>query len=48
MKYYVDYLTSDGDLNHVWVDAFDKADAEEKARREYWDIDQIIDVRKAK
>ena len=48
MKYYIDYLTSDGDLNHIWVDATSKDNAEEVARQEYQDIDQIIDVRKAK
>ena len=48
MKYYIDYLTSDGDLNHISIDATSKDNAEELARQEYWDIDQIIDVRKAK
>jgi type II secretory pathway component PulF len=48
MKFYIDYMTSDGDLTHVWVDAQNKEDAEQQARSEYWDIDQIIDVRKAK
>lgn len=44
MKFYIDYLDSDGDLCHVWVDAFDKNEAEEIAKREYWDIDSIINV----
>lgn len=48
MKYCIDYLTSDGDLTHVWVNAANAEDAEEQARHEYWDIDQIINVRKAK
>lgn len=46
-KYYVDYTDRSGDLCHIWVEASSKSDAESEARQEYWDIDEIISVRKA-
>lgn len=45
-KWYVDYETKDGDLCHVWVVAFTKEEAEEKALDEYHDIDEIISISK--
>lgn len=48
MKYYVDYLDEHGDLCHVWVNASDEYDAEMQVKNEYWDVDSIISVRKAK
>lgn len=46
MRYYVDYMDKEGDLSHVWVNADSKQDAEAKAKREYWDIDEIISIHK--
>ena len=46
MKYYVDYIDKEGDLCHVWVDADSKEDAEYQAKREYWNIDEIISIHK--
>lgn len=48
MKYYIDYMDNCGDLNHVWVNADSESEAECKVRREYWDIDRVIDVRRAR
>ena len=45
-KYYIDYIDKSGDLCHVWVMASSKDDAKQQARREYWDIGKIIQVRK--
>lgn len=47
MKYYVDYLDKEKDLCHVWVEASSESEARSEAKREYWDIDEIISVRKA-
>ena len=47
MKFYVDYLDKSGDLCHVWVIADSKSDAINVARQEYWDICDIVSVRKA-
>ena len=43
-KFFVDYLDKGGDYCHVWVEANSKDDAIYQAKREYWDIDQIVDV----
>ena len=45
-KYYIDYMSKEGDLCHVWVNASSKQDAESQAKREYWDIDEIISIHK--
>ena len=45
-KYYIDYMDKEGDLSHVWVNADSKQDAEAKAKREYWNIDEIISIHK--
>jgi hypothetical protein len=44
MKFYVDYLDESGDYCHVWVDADSMDDAINQAKREYWDIDTIVNV----
>jgi Uri superfamily endonuclease len=46
MKWYIDYLDSEGDLNHIWVEALCKEEAEQVALSEYWNIDTIIDIHK--
>lgn len=46
MKFYVDYEDKEGDLCHVWVNASSKQDAEAHAKREYWDIENIISIHK--
>lgn len=43
-KFFVDYLDKGGDYCHVWVEANSKDDAIYQAKREYWDIEQIVDV----
>ncbi len=47
MKYYIDYTDKSGDLCHVWVYAQSESEAEYKVRSEYWDIREIIQIRKA-
>jgi len=46
MKFYVDYEDKEGDLCHVWVNASSKQEAETQAKREYWDIENIISIHK--
>lgn len=46
MKFYVDYEDKEGDLCHVWVNASSKQEAEGQAKREYWDIENIISIHK--
>lgn len=47
MVYYVDYISSsDDDICHVWTEASSKEDAIRNVKDEYWDIKEIVDVRK--
>ena len=43
-KYIIRYNSSDGDTTSVWVYASSKEDAIREAKREYWDIDEIVSV----
>ena len=43
-RYYIDYYTKEGDYCHIWVYARSKEDAEEEARHEWWDIDEIVEI----
>jgi cytidylate kinase len=43
-KFYVDYIDTNDDLCHIWVEANSKEEAIREAKREYWDIKNIIDV----
>ena len=45
-RWYIDYEDKSGDLCHIWVEAYDEQDAIENAKHEYWDIVNIISVRK--
>lgn len=47
MKYYVDYMTKDGDYCKVWVVADSEDEAISEAYSEYWDIHEIVSVYKA-
>lgn len=47
MKFYIDYIDKSGDYSKVWVSADSKEDAIREAKSEYWDIQEIISVRKA-
>ena len=44
-RWYIDYEDRSGDLCHIWVEAYDRQDAIERAKCEYWDIANIISVR---
>jgi len=40
----VSYIDKEGDLSHVRVEANDVDGAKVSAKREYWDIENIIQV----
>lgn len=45
--FYVDYISSsDHDVCHVWCEANSKEQAESNVRGEYWDIEEIISIRR--
>ena len=45
-RWYIDYENKSGDLCHIWVEAYNEQDAIENAKHEYWDIVNIISVKK--
>lgn len=44
MRWFVDYLDSEGNWGRYSVEAFDKKEAEQKALQKYYDIDIIVDI----
>lgn len=46
MKYYIDYTDREGDLCHIWIEANSKEHAIEKAEDEYWDMENIISIKR--
>ena len=42
--FFVSYLDNEGDLCHVYVEAFDRDDAEIQVRREYWNVEEILEI----
>lgn len=45
MKFYIDYLDSEGDLNHYWTEALTKEEAERNLYKDNWDVDTILTIR---
>ena len=45
MKFYIDYLDSEGDLNHYWTEALTKEEAERNLYEDNWDVDTILTIR---
>ena len=41
-KFIIKYIDKSDDLSSVWVNASSKEEAKSKAKREYWDIKEII------
>ena len=42
--YFVSYLDLEGDICHVRVEAFDEDDARLQLRREYWNVNEILNI----
>lgn len=45
--YLVTYITLEGDTDTVSVEAYSKEDAKKQLKKEYWDVREILRVRKA-
>lgn len=43
-KFTIKYLTLEGDISNVWLEAYDKDDAKIRLKQEYWDVREIISV----
>lgn len=47
--YYIDYISNtDHDVCHVWCEAESKEQARSYVKSEYWDIEEIIDIREGR
>ena len=42
--YKVSYITLEGDLCHVSIEAYSKEDAKIQLKREYWDVREVVRV----
>lgn len=42
--YKVSYITLEGDLCHVYIEAYSKEDAKVQLKREYWDVREVVRV----
>lgn len=42
-RWYITYRSSDNDISRIWLTATSKEQAISEAKREYWDIEEIID-----
>lgn len=40
----VSYISLDGDLYHVTIEAYTKEDARIQLKREYWDVREIVRI----
>ena len=47
-KFIIKYIDKSDDLSSVWVTASSKDEAKKVARREYWDIVDIVTVTESK
>lgn len=45
--YLVTYITLEGDTDIVSIEAYSKEDAKKQLKKEYWDVREILRVRKA-
>ena len=44
-EYVVRYITLEGDIDSVIIEAYSKEDAKVQLKREYWDVREILSVR---
>ncbi len=44
-SYKVTYITLEGDVDTVIIEAYSKEDAKVQLKREYWDVREILSVR---
>jgi type II secretory pathway component PulF len=46
-NFIISYVTLEGDLSNVLIEAHSREDAKIQLKREYWDVREIIRVREA-
>lgn len=44
--FYITYITLEGDTETVTIEAFNREDAKIQLKREYWDVREIIRIKK--
>lgn len=44
-EYVIRYITLEGDIDSVIIEAYSKEDAKVQLKREYWDVREILSVR---
>ena len=48
-KFHIDYISKiDGDVTHVWLYARSKEHAKNEVKHEYWDVQEIVEIREGK
>lgn len=45
MKFYIDYLDSEGELARYWTEALTQEEAEQHLYDDIWDVDVILTIR---
>ena len=46
-SYKVNYITLEGDVDTVIIEAYSKEDAKVQLKREYWDVREVVRVKEA-
>jgi type II secretory pathway component PulF len=46
-SYKVTYITLEGDVDTVIIEAYSKEDAKVQLKREYWDVREVVRVKEA-
>lgn len=46
-SYKVTYITLEGDIDTVIIEAYSKEDAKVQLKREYWDVREVVRVKEA-
>lgn len=44
-EYTVKYVTLEGDVDTVLIEAYSKEDAKKQLKKEYWDVREVLSVR---
>lgn len=46
-SYKITYVTLEGDVDTVIIEAYSKEDAKVQLKREYWDVREVVRVKEA-
>lgn len=44
-EYTIKYVTLEGDVDTVLIEAYNKEDAKKQLKKEYWDVREVLSVR---